>query len=428
MKKFFLVFLSLLFCLYPSFADKLDEVIDELVTGFSLNYMDAHPDLVYRPNVGVMPLEESSELARKYSIGETVTAYIENKIARSLYFALIDEKSRDQLIREMKFALSGLSETDRIEAGRMEGIDMFLGGTVTESGGDFVILVKAVEVNSGQVIYSSTARIRKEVLVDVSREMMGSYVSPYGIGVDFYFSPYANITGEMAEIEGQLYKPRFFNANISYRISRNLLAWGGGDFYGGSIFTENGSEEGITLSGSDLQNTDYTGDLSGINVRYKKYRSYWQSKIGLGYVFNISRKFNITLGAEFRMGIVYLYQEYSIPHDLTPDDQTDTASGNSSAVSYNNLIVSSDSWLASIKPLVKLQYFLSPRLALNAVYGYNWQFSESKPSQYFFQDMTFGEEGIPLLWNLDPSRDPLGNPHVTDLSGHRIDLGVSLYF
>ena len=129
------------------------------------------------------------------------------------------------------------------------------------------------------------------------------------------------------------------------------------------------------------------------------------------------------------MGIVYLYQEYDIPHDLTPEDHTDVATADTTATSksYNNMIVSSDSWLTSVKPLVKLQYFLSPRLALNAVYGFNWQFSESKASSYTFQDIKI-EQTIPLLWNLDPSIDPEGNEHVTDLTGHRLDVGVSLYF
>jgi TolB-like protein len=429
MKKCALIFLLIFIFLTSIYSEKLDKIIDDIVIDFSLYYKEAHPDLVYRPNLGIMPFEESSELAKKHNIGETITAYFENKIAKSLYFALIDDKSRNQLIKEMKFALSGLAETDRIEVGQLEGIDIFLGGTVTEADSNFVILVKAVEVNTGQVIYSNEAKIKKDVLVDASKEFMGAYVSPFGIGVDFYYSPYANIIGDMADIEGQLYKPRFFNANISYRISRDLLAWVGGDFYGGSIFTENGSESGIEINGEDMQNLDYTGALSAISAHYKKYRSYWQSKIGLGWVFNISKKFNITTGAEFRMGIVYLYQEYDIPHDLTPEDHTDVATADTTATSksYNNMIVSSDSWLTSVKPLVKLQYFLSPRLALNAVYGFNWQFSESKASSYTFQDIKI-EQTIPLLWNLDPSIDPEGNEHVTDLTGHRLDVGVSLYF
>ena len=190
------------------------------------------------------------------------------------------------------------------------------------------------------------------------------------------------------------------------------------------LYTTLGGFRAVALT--DAVNLTYSGADLTESLRYKKSRSYWQSVLGFGYVFNITRAFNLTLGAEFRSGIIYITQEYTMVRDGDPESE---ANDTPSAASYSNLILSQDSWIASLRPLIKAQYFITPRLAVNLSYGFNWQFRETKPGQYIFQDSYYDTGNqIPLLWDLDPSKDPSGNDHVTDLTGHRIYAGLSLYF
>ena len=99
---------------------------------------------------------------------------------------VIDDRIRDKLIKEINFSLTGLADTDRIEPGKIEGIDYFVEGSVTQIGESFTISMRVVEVNTSRVIYTSRVSIPKYDIVDYSEKLAAAYVSTYGLGMEFY--------------------------------------------------------------------------------------------------------------------------------------------------------------------------------------------------------------------------------------------------
>lgn len=82
------LFLFIVSLSVSAYSQKLDRLIDSLIIDFSLEFKKANPNLVYKPNIGVIPFSDSSATTKKYYVGETVAALIESKIAKSLYFTL----------------------------------------------------------------------------------------------------------------------------------------------------------------------------------------------------------------------------------------------------------------------------------------------------------------------------------------------------
>ncbi|MDA3938347.1 MAG: hypothetical protein PF693_03425, partial [Spirochaetia bacterium] len=93
-KYHFIVLLILLTSFQLSADVKKD--IQGLVENFSLEYKNKNPDLVFRPNIGILPFSNKSEDAEKYGVGEAVSTLIENTFFRSLLFSVIDDRIRDK--------------------------------------------------------------------------------------------------------------------------------------------------------------------------------------------------------------------------------------------------------------------------------------------------------------------------------------------
>lgn len=421
--KYFIVTVLLVFVAFSAFGQTVDSIVEELVGEMTLNYRAEYPDLVFRPNIAVVPVQDQSPNARKYEVGPAITAILESKIERSIIFSLVTEDLRDKMLEEIKFSLSGLAEGEPLEPGQIEAIDYFLAGQVSEIGSDFLLSLKLIDVESGKVTDALDGRIPKEEVYQASSEYAAAYVSPYGIGIELSMVPWYHLYGDMADIEGQPAEGEsgFFSIRLNYRISKSLVVWGSLERSPGGQRLENTYETGIEYSAADFNNIDESAQLAtdfpGETFSYEKDRQpFMIFSVGGGYVFNITRAFNITLGAELNMGQTFLEQMYNLP--IVGDDHTQAYT-----------IVSNDISLFSVTPLIKLQYYITPRLAVHFDYGFRYQYAGDGPSQYFFHDAEYGE-GNPIteLYGLDPTMDPEGREHFTDYTGHRISLGMGFYF
>ncbi len=154
-------------------------------------------------------------------------------------------------------------------------------------------------------------------------------------------------------------------------------------------------------------------------ISYAKERSYATAQAGIGYVINISRKFNATLGGDAKVGMSFLRQIYRMA------DKND-----SSHTGIERIIDSQDMSFIVLSPLVKLQYFITPRFTLNLDYTYGFQIQQKMSTSYLYgNNRVDGESGyFPELYDLHPGVDPEGNRHVTDFTGHRVRAGFGFYF
>ncbi len=356
----------------------------------------------------------------EYEVGPAFTAIIRSYLERSLIFNLVDEELRDEMIEEIKFSLSGLASGE-LETGGIKLAEYFLVGSVTELGADFRLTLQLVSVETGEVVGSAGKAIPKEEVFETSEAYTAAYVSPYGLGIEFGVIPWATTMGEMAQREGQPHPQEFnlFSIMLHYRIRKWLVAWGGLALAPGAVrFDKSYNEKGINLDAEDVENMG--ADLpEGSTITYSKDRSpYFSLHLGAGYVWNFSKTLNLTAGAELSMAQTFLEQEYTIPLDDTQ-------------MSYGTYTVTSnDISLYTIAPTLKVQYFVTPRVAFQFTYQFKYQMNkDTESTNYFFRDGSYGDGApIPELYDLDPTVDPYGEKHITDMSGHTVNMGVGFYF
>lgn len=388
--------------------------IQNLVEDFSVEYKNENPDLVFRPNIGILPFSNLSPEAEKYRVGESVSILVENAFSRSLLFNLIDDKIRDKLLEEIKFSLSGLADTDRIEPGKIEGIDYFVDGSVSLLGDSFTISMRVIEVNSSKVIYISEISIPKYDIVDYSEKLAAAYVSSYGLGIELYLTPFYYLNSEMSDIEGQIEEGWPIGFTINYRINRNLVVWMGFEGTTGA-FRLDRTFKNKEYQVADMVNIDPL--YPGLTIGYYKERTYTSGKFGLGYVFNFSRKFNGTIGGDIKVGMSFLQQFYYM------EDRD-------SSEIINRVIRSQDMSFIILSPVLKLQYYVTPRITVNLGYSYGFQLQQKDETSYTYADDNVSDTDgfFPELYNLKPGVDPEGNAHVMDFSGHRVVMGIGVYF
>jgi len=421
--KIIIIIVFSFFVAFNVFGQSVDSIIEDLIVDMTLNYKQEHSDLVFRPNIAIVPVQDQSPNARKYEVGPAVTAILESKIEKSIIFSLVTDALRDKMIKEIKFSLSGLAESDNLEPGQIEAVDYFLTGQITELGSDFMLSLRLIDVESGKVEDTLDHKIPKDKIYQVSEKYTASYVSPYGIGIEFSFPLWNYLYGDTVAIEGQPYSGEYgyMSISLNYRVSKWLVLWGGLDFSPGGMRFENTFETENTYFASDFKNIDNTSGLSASpadgTFTYDKDRTNFFSIIfGGGYVFNITKTFNITLGAVLSMSQTFLNQTYFLP---TVD--------NDDVEKY--VITSNDISLWSVTPRLKLQYFVKPRVALHHDYGFKYQFAENKAYSYYFRDGTYDKNNtISELYGLNPAVDPQGREHHTDLTGHTASMGVGFYF
>ena len=178
--------------------------------------------------------------------------------------------------------------------------------------------------------------------------------------------------------------------------------WPGGGLAlapGAVRFDKSYNEKGINLDAEDVENM--AADLpEGSTITYSKDRSpYFSLHLGAGYVWNFSKTLNLTAGAELSMAQTFLEQEYTIPLN----------DGQDSYGTYT--VTSNDISLFSIAPTVKVQYFVTPRVAFQFTYQFKYQLNkDTESTNYFFRDGSYGDGApIPELYELDPTVDPYGS-------------------
>ena len=358
----------------------ITEDIEKLAKEFSIDFKNSNPDLVFKANLGIIPFKNNSPEARKYNIGEAVTQILETSFARSLIFNIIDEDKRKKALEEINFALSGLADADRVEIGMLEGIDYFVSGSVTQIGESFTVGMKAVEVNTGRVIFTQEISVPKY---------------------------------EMSDIEGQIVEGWPIGLTLNYRISRNWLTWLGFEGTAGAFRLEK-SHEGTTYQQAEIVNMDTNASGFPDSISYLKERTYVAGIFGLGYVLNVNRNFNITLGGDVKLGMSFLQQFYRY------------ADSETNGIEVEHEITSQDMTLLIFSPALKLQYFITPRVALNLGYFFGYQLQQPEDMAYFYASRA--ADKFPSLYELDPHMDPKGDAHVTDFSGHRLIAGFGFYF
>ncbi len=116
--------------------------------------------------VAILPFKAPTEL-----IGSSVSDIFVTELLRARRYTLVERGQIDRVLGETEFALSGLSESAAIEAGKMMGADGVILGTVDEyapvayRGRSYPVVgasIRLIDCNSGRVMWSVDHASRSE--------------------------------------------------------------------------------------------------------------------------------------------------------------------------------------------------------------------------------------------------------------------------
>ena len=157
--------------------------------------------------VAVMPFKAPTEL-----IGSSVSDIFVTEILRTRRYTLVERSQIDRVLGEAELALSGLSESAAIEAGKMLGADgVILGtvdeyGTVAHRGQSYPVVgasIRLIDCDSGRVMWSvGQARRAKSPLDTLSRhardvvhEMVAAVVQNWNVQRQVHGPPQDALAG-----------------------------------------------------------------------------------------------------------------------------------------------------------------------------------------------------------------------------------------
>ncbi len=98
----------------------------------SESYRKAHPDLFFQKNLAVFtPTAESARL-KEAAVGQSLGAFLKERLSRSTIFTLVERENSDKLLGELELGLPGAVNPDTApKVGLLLGADLFLTGGVT---------------------------------------------------------------------------------------------------------------------------------------------------------------------------------------------------------------------------------------------------------------------------------------------------------
>ena len=167
----------------PLFAD-IQQTVVELLTKLSRDYVQYREEVYFKVPLAVVPFINSGPLAKEHEIGAVVDELISGEITNSTYFILTERENLEQILEEIEFSLSDLADTGQtVEVGQLTSARILLAGSVTESGSNFLLNGRLVDVETGVVIGVQSVSVPKEELITEAEAFKYEYVTRYGLGL-----------------------------------------------------------------------------------------------------------------------------------------------------------------------------------------------------------------------------------------------------
>jgi TolB-like protein len=110
--------------------------------------------------VAVSPFEARGGLSKDDA--DSVSELFVAELVANGTVRVVDRNNFDKIMAEMKFQSSDWADSKRIaELGRATGANSIIRGTVVSLGGEIVITATALDINTAQILSSSTLRMRR---------------------------------------------------------------------------------------------------------------------------------------------------------------------------------------------------------------------------------------------------------------------------
>lgn len=149
----------ILYCSFLAFASSFAAAVDAYFSDKSTANVYVAPVVSSISKVAILTFKAPTEL-----IGSSVSDIFVTEMLRARRYTLVERGQIDRVLGETEFALSGLSESAAIEAGKMMGADgVILGtvdeyGTVAHRGKTYPVVgvsIRLIDCTSGRVMWSA---------------------------------------------------------------------------------------------------------------------------------------------------------------------------------------------------------------------------------------------------------------------------------
>jgi hypothetical protein len=329
-------------------------------------------------------------------------------------------------MKEIEISQTGLVDDKTIvKAGKISGVQVFITGSVSDIGDEFIINCKIIDVETGTVVAIADAKIPQDELIETRERYAYEYISQYGLGINVQVSyvpvvksPVDKYTSTMIDTFLN-YRPMLwlnFKLGISYyTLDFDQIS----NIPSTTVFpTVSGAANYTTavMPGDPTLNTPVTWEKSTID--------FISPYIGLDYNWTPSRLFTIGvgMGLNFVKNIEYIQQYDKGYHDIYP---TTTHHGEVISPFTVKQNLNRDKFIYIYRIEIKPQIFISPRLTLGLYLAYMIPSSSFKVSESQINNEAASKSN--LYYNINPNI--LGDGRdVEDMKLQGFMFGTSLNF
>jgi TolB-like protein len=354
--------------------------------------------LHFRQNLAILEFKDITEDGSSRNITRAVEDLFSSIFSRSTVFTLVDRRNITTLLEEQKLQLMGVTTSEgTVDLGQIKNAQALLLGTVNMVGDTYLVHVRIVDVESGQMVAEDLSLDRRE-MVETKRQLDMEYISAMGVGISLlgYDMTFAgnNTSLNFNEFSNTLFG-RPFGVEFKYRVTTWFML-------GAGIETAGGNLKYFDSVKYDYSGTiyDYLSSGSGPFILYSE---------GFGLLANAylvwpaSRRFS----AFFSAGIEYLILD--IEGYFDPDYEfLDLQKNMGNGFGFDEFGPRETDSAPVYRLRAGFEWFMSPRAAFSLKAG--WDFGT--------MDLNTTRQ-----WHLD-----LPNPVSIDLGGFTVAPSVSVYF
>jgi len=394
-KAMLLSFVAIVVCaMTPLFAEapgsagsQLRRSVRVALEDLSKQYVAARPGRTVRDGLTLVAVKNQSRAAETGRIGEAVSVFFAEEIAKSTVFFLVERENLGKLLDEMELSMSGLV-TGVSDFKGLSAVDVMAAGSVVEAGADFHVDLRLVDAATGATLAVASFELPKHVLAKASEELQYSYVAANGIGLSF----------------GSLYLPfptpffknnyvhLLFDLGAAYRPERRWMFGAGAmlpfsdqsddysyEQYGEGTYSYPTMQPGLLPGGNGALGFEAFGGNSSKSPMQDSYFEYSILHLDAQYTVNFSPAFNIgvsgsvmtyiqtprmtlSIGKHALGGLYYRQQFFNgTDYDYLP------------AIDNTPIVYQFDSTrFAGLRGELRPEIFITPRLALTMKIGYLW--------------------------------------------------------
>jgi TolB-like protein len=354
----------------------------------------------FQENLAILEFRNIAPGGGERNIARGVEDLFTAVFSRSTRFRLVERRNLAALMEEQKLQLMGITESNTaVELGQLGNAQALLLGTVNSVGGSYLVNVRLVDVETGELVAENISLDREEMIA-VKRRLDMEYISAMGVGIsllgyDLTFAgnrPSLDFNAFSTTILG-----RPFGVEFKYRVTTWLMLGAGIETAGGNLHYF----DSITY---DYSTSPYSGLYTPDSAPFILYSEGYGLLANAYLVWPASRRFSLFASA----GVEYLILDvegYFDPDHTYSDPKQNMGHG----FGFDEFGPRETETGAVLRLRAGFEWFLSPRAAFSLKAGW---------------DIGAMELNLVRQWHLTDLPENM----TVDLGGFTLAPSIAVYF